>query len=436
MIRNLFLLVISISLISSNTAAKGLNIRHQSELRPSDYLIKDNQRRDSSFDTLKVANLNFNIGLGSDCGRIKLDASLKAALTNIFDSKYFGNKGKDILDSSWMLVVCYLSPNWCSILRHFRLNGNFIARMRQNQCDTINKYIDSRVGEFNRARQECVSRVLSEGGNAEKMAEECGNRHIYDFNLKSWAGNGGSSSENRLLADSAKWAGFTNGQQSEIVNLAKQFVGDTIIAKGNVRVEYGPDRVYIPPKRYLIRIVQKKKKKLCDEMMARIDKSNGDIESAISQADIEELNGSGDIEYIDRQTIRFLSLLPYRKRSHYCYKISSALGNAQFNHETGQALNFLSLASQNPNLPKERQVEILRKKQLLQDDLNNIKREQEDTNSPLNTIASEISREGKKYEGLIVRREGQVSRSNITNYRTNSLFFNCVTPAMCDRGPR
>lgn len=407
-----------------------INIRHRSTLKPSDYLMRDHTRRDRTFDDLKVVDLGFNVGLGSDCGKIKLDASLKASLGKIFESNFLGNMGQDILDGSWMLIICYLSPNWCSILRHFRLQANFVGRMRQNQCDAINKYVDSRVSEFNRSRQQCVSDALAKDGNAEEIAA-CGNRQIYKFDLKSWAGEGKPTpNQNRLLHDSATWAGFND---SAVLNLAKQFVGDTIVGRGKVQIEYGPDKVYIPPKNHLIKMAKKTKQTLCEGLLKKIDNSSDGPEAAITDQDIVSLNGSKNIEYIDRQTIRFLSMLPYRKRRYYCSKIALALANARFTHESSQVMEFLNLVSQNPNLPHERRQEVLDKKNSFKESIENIRFEQEQTNTPLNQIATEISKEGLRYQNNFVKREARAGKARRTNYRTNTLFYNCVTPAMCDR---
>lgn len=428
--KQLLTYLLLITVVLSDFAWAELNLKHRSEFRPSDYLLRENRRRDSSFDNMKVVDLGFNVGLGSDCGKIKLDASLKAALRNIFDIKYFAEMGRDVLDGSWMLVICYLSPNWCSILRHFRLNAQFVGRMRQNQCDAINKYVDNRVSEFNRSRQECVSKVLESGGNAEEMAEKCGNRNLYTFNLKSWVNESRSApSENRLLQDSAEWAGFKN---NEVINLAKKLVGETIVAKGSVRVEYGPHAAYLPPRRLLIRMAKGKKKELCEETLQKIDSNNGRIGQAVTQADIDKLNGNSGVEYLDRQTIRYLSLLPYKKRKYYCNKIAWALANVQFSHETSQVLNFLSVASQNINLPPQRKQELIQKKRQLKEDLEHVRIEQVQTNTPLNKVAAEVTREGRRYQDRFIEREGQVSRASITTEKTQSNFYNCITPAMCE----
>ena len=175
--------------------------RSETELSSHDYLLKDRGRKDPVFDEYRKIELGLDLGIGSDCGKIDFQSSLKATLKNLLDTKYFGDMGKDILAGSPMLVTCYFSPTWCSILKHTRLNANFISQMRLDQCSIMDKYVDSRTEDFYQERQKCVHRALqSNGGNMENAMRSCGSKSVYDYDLANWAGNkdGEQTTTNKL----------------------------------------------------------------------------------------------------------------------------------------------------------------------------------------------------------------------------------------------
>ena len=89
------------------------------QLSPSDYLFGANGKLgDPIFDNYRTIDLNVDIGISSDCGRIDLKNTLQASLKNVLDAKYFGDMGKDIIAASPLLLTCYFSPTWCAILKH------------------------------------------------------------------------------------------------------------------------------------------------------------------------------------------------------------------------------------------------------------------------------------------------------------------------------
>ena len=126
-----------------------LNYQDVETYSPSDYLLKSyGRRKDPVFDEYRTIDLSAELGVGADCGRISIENTMKAALKNVLDARYLEGMGQDILASSPMLLTCYFSPTWCSILKHSRIRANFLSQLRLNQCRAIDAYTDDRVAEF------------------------------------------------------------------------------------------------------------------------------------------------------------------------------------------------------------------------------------------------------------------------------------------------
>ena len=245
-------IIISIGLLISNFLIGG-NIDHFSTntLSPNDYLFGANGALgDPVFDKYRTISLDVDIGIGSDCGRINITNTLRAALKNILDSKYLENMGRDILAASPMLLTCYMSPTWCAIIKHAQLKANFLAQLRLNQCNAINKFVDQRVSDYYEERSGCVQKAIKKhNGNFEAAMESCKNYEDYD--ISNWAGKG-KSKVNKLIESTAEWAGMNNDQGKRVVDLTKAFVGDTVVAKGEVSVDFGPRRIQLTPRTYLM----------------------------------------------------------------------------------------------------------------------------------------------------------------------------------------
>ena len=82
--------------------------------------------------------------------------------------------------------------------------------------------------------------------------ESCGGDY-YKADIANWAGNG-STTENKLLESSAKWAGFRGQDADRVVALAKSLVGDTVIKQGVVSVDFGPHHKPVTPRTHLVEL--------------------------------------------------------------------------------------------------------------------------------------------------------------------------------------
>ncbi|MFK7822705.1 MAG: hypothetical protein AB8G05_01005, partial [Oligoflexales bacterium] len=269
------LILFFIVVFPSNLLAGNIDYRSSNQLEPGDYLLGSfGELEDTVFDRYRTVSLEVDIGIASDCGRIDVRNTMRAALKNILDTKYLGSLGRNIIGSSPMLLTCYMSPTWCAILKQFRLRANFLAQLRLDQCKEINKYVDSRVTDFYQERSQCVRNSISDtGGDFEKSMEKCQNSGGFD--ITDWAGTGKKTNDNRIIESTARWAGFTGDEAKRIVGLTKAFIGDDIIKRGKVSVDYGPRRIQFTPRTYLLETKEAKFESLCQKLLPKLIDAGG-----------------------------------------------------------------------------------------------------------------------------------------------------------------
>lgn len=433
--KNLFLLMVFLA--QAAFAAPDLDYRNMGTLSPSDYLFGSHGRaRDPVFDEYRTVDLNLNIGLGADCGRMNIHNTMQAALRNILDSKYLGDIGKDIMASSPLLLTCYFSPTWCSILKHSQLQSNFLAQLRMNQCKAIDSYTDSKVNEFYEQRAECVRKANQQsGGNFEQSLEQC--KNYWDTDLASWSGGGDKTPENRLIEGTAKWAGFQGQSADRIVNITKAMIGDTIIKKGSLRIDYGPRRVQITPRTYLIDVKEDTFGKLCGGVVKKVLAQGGfrsNVYKLITDEDLKNLSGASEKYLIDRQTILSLAYLPHSKREIACKKLSDALAMSIFSDDMGRTIDFTSskLAG-NPHLPTKRKEEAIQKTMVLKDQIEMTLALEKQNSEPLNEVLHQINKEGEKYQRVVVEEELTLDRKQEMSKRLDNLFFDCADRIGCHK---
>lgn len=426
--------------MSISATAKDFNYRYNSEMTLSDYLFKERSNlNDSVFDNYQTIELGFNLGIGADCGKVDFKSTLQGTLKNLLDAKYFESVGNNILAASPMLLTCYFSPTWCSILKHTRVNANFLSQMRLDQCAFIDKYVDNRTEDFKKERQSCVHQAIQRnGGNMENAMKECQSGSDYSVDLANWAGSrfGSKAGKNKLIDSSAKWAGFTSSEAQRSVGLLQALVGDTVVGKGQISVEYGPRRKAITPRTRLYEIEKDTYESLCKGLLKKIDRNNNrlSIDRLISQDELKKVGGTNTEPYIDRQTLRYLSFMPFIKRGSYCRKLSASIAMTKFSDEMNQSLDMLNIMEQNPNLPANRKSEIADKRKKLKDSIESTLQLQDAKNTPLNTVVSQITKEGRFYQGKATERTFDNEANRINSERSQSEFFDCSDGILCDQG--
>lgn len=271
------LLIAALALIYSiNASAQAF--RYSTRIEPSEYLYGSyGSDTDKIFDQMAIVDLSADLGIGSDCGRLNVANTLRASLNNILDEKYFQSLGRNIVAASPMLLSCYLSPTWCSILKHSRLRASSLMQIRLSQCGMIDKYIDSRTEDYGQARQTCVRKEIDRsGGDFEAAMESCQN--IWGRNLTNWSGdNKPATPENRVIDSSAKWAGASNSESRRVKKLLTSMVGDTVVRHGKVSVDYGPSNKPTTPRTYLSKLQSDNDKRLCQGVMGRIANAGASV---------------------------------------------------------------------------------------------------------------------------------------------------------------
>jgi len=413
------------------------SVSYSNRLSPSDYLLRSqDQHRDPVFDNYKTIDLGASVGIGSDCGRMDVRSTLRASLRNVLDAKYFGDMGKDILAASPMLLTCYFSPTWCAILKHSQVNANMLSQMRLDQCSIVDKYVDNRVEDFYQERQGCVRQAIERnGGDIESAMQQCQGNRIWDSNLTNWAGkrNGEKVESNRLIDSSAKWAGLDGPDQKRSVELAKEMVGDTVISRGNISVEYGPRQSALSPRSYLQDIEKTTYEKLCLGVMGRLNEAGPGTspDKVVTSTDLLDLSPGYVAPLIDRQTIRALQAMPPRQRDMACRKISDALSMTLFSNDVSKSLDLLTTLAQNPNLPPNRKAEIEQKRKSMKESIEMTLSLQKERNVPLNQVLSQVNQDGARYQNEYVREDLKLDSDRRTNSRVDSDFMNCADGVMC-----
>ncbi len=432
------IIILGISLfVTSNLYAARFDYRNRSGLSPSDYLMGSNgEKRDPVFDNYKTIDLSVDLGIGSDCGQINFKNTLKAGLQNMLDAKYFGSLGKNIVAGSPMLLTCYFSPTWCAILKHFQLQSSYLAQMRLDQCAIIDKYVDSRVEDFYEERQRCVQKEIQKtGGNFEEAIDKC--KNTFSFDLKNWSGDRRNPevSENRLIEASASWAGFKGADAKRTVSLVKALIGDTVIRKGNIQVDYGPKKIQFTPRTYLLQLERESFQKLCGELVPKVMKysDRASLQSVVSKADLKKLSGQSETLLIDRQTLRSLSLLPDRKRAIACQKLSDAMAMTIFSNDMSQSLDFVSAKmGTNPHLPDHRRQEVETKRRALKDQIEMTMSLYRHKNEPLNEVLYQINSEGLQFQNEAIERRFENDSSARRSQKEKANFFDCADDVMCE----
>ena len=435
----IFCAIFAVLMLSATYALSQDYRRYQKSgsLSSDDYLMKSfNNRHDQLFDANpKIIDLGLNLGIGSDCGRVDFQGTMKSTLRNLLDSKYFGDVGKDIVAASPMLLTCYLSPTWCAILKHTQVNANPLSKMRLDQCALVDKYTDSRTEDYYRERQDCVRQQIADnGGDLEAAMGQCQN-NVYTADVKNWAGSssGQKTSTNKLIESSTKWAGFTGDDADRTTDLLKALVGDTVLTKGNVSVEYGTRQKALTPERHLRELQSSVQQKLCLGIVVKVEQEAGrrTIDQVVTQADLKSLAPGMDEILVDRQTIESLAYMPAKQREAACKRLADTVALTMFTKDANRSMDVLTIATQNPNLPPDRKTELEGKRRVLKESIDLTLEWQRQRSEPLREVLSAINGQGQHYRDNYTDRLMRDDAGAIRARRTDRIFMDCSDGIMC-----
>lgn len=435
--------ILSVSLISPALAdgnfgfSGGDSQRWQGRLKPQDYLFAPNpERRNDLFETLKPVDLGVNLAIGADCGKINIDGTLRAAFGKFLSGDYFKGLANDILGSAPMLAACYMSPTWCAILKHTQLSANFLAGLRLNQCQIMDKYVDSRVEDYYRERQSCVHRSIeSNGGNMESALSSCQNG-VFERKAGNWLGRGDDPNRpNNLLADSTKWAGFSGAEGDRVTNLLQSMVGDTVLMNGNLRVEYGPRAHAYSPRSYLISMEQQISDAFCGKLLPDLSSAtqfipDGEIERRMKL--LPSAPGEDEAPMLTPDVVRNLSYLPKMRRDRICLKLSQAMAMQAFTRDMNRSIDVLTVAAQNPNLPPNRKSEIEQKRQALKDQVDMTLRLRQEQAKPVGEVMQYITAEGLAAQDEATRSNLAAQGSSDMKASHTARMNDCADGVFCD----
>lgn len=428
------------ALFFSSSLLAQVDYQNTTTLSPNDYLLGSHGKRsDPVFDNFRTVDLGIDLGVGADCGRIDFRGTMRAALGNILDSKYIEDMGRDIIAASPMLLTCYYSPTWCSILKQGQLRASMLANMRLDQCGMIDKYVDTRVEDYQQERQQCVRKeIASSGGNFEQAMQACGGNY-WQADIANWSGDdtSGKTGENELLGSSAKWAGLTGREADRTVSLVKALVGDTVVQRGVVSVSFGPGQKPLTPRTHLMSLEQQTYSDLCGGLLTRIEQNGGrsaNIDRLVTDADLRRISGESDSPLIDRQSIRSLTYLPPKQRALACRKLADAVSMTVFTMDMNKSLDFLSSpVATNPHLPEHRKQEAERKRRALKDQIEMTLALNKSKSEPLNQVLYQINDDGAKFQGIATDRALRLNEASHQTQRTADALLDCADSLLCSQ---
>lgn len=404
------------------------------KMSPNDYLFGSfGKKQGSIFDDYREVKLDVDIGISQDCGRLNFGKTLRASVKNILSTKHIQDVGRDIVGASPLLLMAYLSPTWSAIMSQARLRGNFHAGLRLNQCALINKYIGQRNEDFMEERSKCIQREIKRSdGDMESAVDKCKNYRTAD--IDSWTGRG-KSKVNKLLESSFKWAGLKGDNAKRSLELAKAFVGDSIIREGKFSVDFGPRRVQITPKTYMNNVHKVTYNNICKNMLTKIQNSGGshaNINKVITDDDLKKINKHSDFPLLDRQTLQSLAFLPRHKRGSACRKLAEALSLTIFTEDMQNTLDLLSTAPiSNPNLNRKKVQDANLKRKVLKDQIEMTLALHRNRSEPLAKVLGHINSEGEKYQHLSARKILDTNSAQVHETRVDLLLLDCADPSFC-----
>lgn len=413
-------------------------IREHSQFSSDEYFLRSfEDHRNDVFDQYRPIDLDLNIEWGSDCGSLNFESSLQATLGKVLDFKYYGREFlKTVMKAGPMLTLCYISPAACSVLKRGRATASMLTQLKMSQCAMIEKYTDSRADEYYKSRQKCVQQTMARNGrNIEEAVSDCSAQNVFSRSFSDWSGDGnGETRKNSLIGSSAKWAGFTQGAAKEAVDLLTALVGDSVVTKGNVYVQFGPKKIPTSTTSYLSSLEKTSYGSLCGTVLRKVERRsvNQTVDSVVSENDLVSVNGKTGKVFIDRKTLRSLAALPYRQRRSACKTLAEAIALNKFATDMDLAISTAAHLAQNPHLPPERVKELNEKRKALKDSIDVTLELKSKKTDPINKIVSEINSLGRKYQMIASDREIETEDTEIELRRATHSLLDCADRVSCE----
>lgn len=426
--------------------AESFSYQYQS-LKPADHLFAPTAQKGDIFQGMTEVGVAAQLTIGQDCGRINVDATFNSML-KIFSKKNLESLAQGLLKSVRsglgampLLTTCYMSPTMCSVLKHTQVSVDALSKLRLDQCQIIDKYVDSRTEDYYRARQTCARQEIdSSQGDLETALSKCETPSA-SLTHQSWSGSQQPESTHALLADSAAWAKFNTqeGSAKKTMDLITSFVGDTVVSQGNFSVEFGPKKTS-SPRAYLGELEGSLQNDLCQrlvpEMVSARDRqrelSDDELKREIKR--LASLNSSLSEEQLlvlSPSLLRNLAYLPLNRRARICSKLAQALAMTNFSKEMHDALDLLTIAAQNPHLPPNRKQEIENKRVALKDQIELTLALKHEQQKPLGEVLHYIAEEGLQAQDEAIQQNLQLEAAQRSGMDQRIRLKDCSDGVFC-----
>lgn len=383
------------------------------------------KRREGSLQDYRIVDLSAQVDVGSNCGQMNVGANLRANMKEFLNGDFFQGLGNQITDAGGLLALCYLSPAMCSITKNLRITSGLTSAMDLEACSLIEKYQDQQLAVYERERSQCVRSELKRNGNNVKDALRSCGENSYENKLKSWAGGDGLVPMNQLIESTAKWAGLNSDEAVQTIELTKAFVGDTVIGKGGVSVDFGSrNRIYAPSD-----LIEDERKMLAENIHNFFKYSDYSLD--VKDEDLEKIFEKKVSLSIARKFMEKLSYLPNRDRETAISKISKAIATQSGLEKLEKSMELLLLASRNPNVPDAQRQEAKNLSEQLKDSLELSLKMKNSENDSFEKVLAQVSDESQKYESWEFSEKLNLEKTRFGEKTLKQEFMDCTDNVFC-----
>ncbi len=381
--------------------------------------------RESRLKDYKVVDLSASVNIGSNCGQMDVGANLRANLKEFLNGDFFQGVGNQIVDAGGMLALCYLSPAMCSITKNLRLESGLTSAMDLDACSMIEKYQDQQIAVYERERSQCMRTEMQRNGNNVKLAlKSCGNNN-YEHSLADWSGGDKNVDMNRLIESTAKWAGLKGEDAERTVELTKSFVGDTVIGRGGIEVDFGSRKRIVSPSE----VIEEEKALLAKGLNTLF--KNYDENWTIKDEEIRKVFEDRLPMPVAKNLVQKLSFLPYREREMAISKLSKSIATQSGVDKVEKSMEILLLASRNPNVPDAQRLEAKQLSEQLESSLKLGVQAKSQEYAGLERVVSQITDEGQKYENWDNQDTIGVEKAHFSRKSLQQEYMDCSDKVFC-----
>jgi len=266
---------------------------------------------------------------------------------------------------------------------------------------------------------------MQRNGNNVKLAlKACGSNN-YEHSLADWSGGEKNVNMNRLIESTAKWAGLKGEDAERTVELTKSFVGDTVIGRGGIEVDFGSRKRIVSPSE----VIEEEKILLAKGLNTLF--KNYDENWTIKDEDIKKVFENRLPLPVAKNLVQKLSFLPYREREMAISKLSKAVATQSGIDKVEKSMEVLLLASRNPNIPDAQRLEAKQLSEQLESSLKLGVQAKSQEYANLERVVSRITEEGQKYENWENRDAIGVEKARFSRKSLQQEYMDCSDKVFC-----